>query len=129
MSKSPVRIKTPEEIEGIRRSCHLARQTLKYIAPLVQEGVTTAFISQKVEEYMRDHDAIPATLGYKGYPAPCCTSVNDVVCHGVPSGLVLKNGDIMNVDVTTILDGYFGDTCMMYTVGEISESAKELLRI
>ena len=122
-------IKTPQQIENIRKSCQLARKTLKHIAQYVHEGVTTEFINKKVEEYMREHHATPATLGYKGYPAASCISVNDVICHGVPNGYVLKNGDIVNVDVTPILNGYYGDTCTMYTVGEISAAAQELLDI
>lgn len=122
-------IKTPEQIEGIRKSSHLARQTLKYIAPFIKEGVTTAYINKLVDDYMRQHGAIPATLNYRGYPASCCTSVNDVVCHGIPSDYTLKNGDILNVDVTPILNGYYGDTCMMYEVGEVSKEAKQLIEV
>src|ERR1700722_3057189 len=121
-------LKTTEQIEGIRKSCHLARQTLKYIAPFIQEGVTTRYIDQKISEFMKQNGAKAATLNYKGYPASSCISVNDVVCHGVPNDTVLKNGDILNVDVTTILNGYFGDTCLMYTVGDISPQAAELIK-
>lgn len=122
-------IKTPEQIEGIRKSCKLARNTLKYISQFAVAGNTTKFIDQKVEEYIRDHGAIPATLGYKGYPASSCISVNDVVCHGIPGSYILKDGDILNVDVTTILNGYYGDTCLMYPIGEISDDAKKLIDI
>lgn len=122
-------LKTPEQIEGIRRSCRLARETLKYIQPLVQAGVTTKYINDKVEEYVRDHGAIPATLNYRGYPAATCISVNDVVCHGIPNEYILREGDIVNVDVTTILNGFFGDTCMMYTIDPISEEASKLIRV
>lgn len=122
-------IKTPEQIEGIRKSCILSRNTLKYIAQYVKPGNTTAFINQKVEEYMRDHGAIPATLNYNGYPAASCTSVNDVVCHGIPGNYELKEGDILNVDVSSILDGYFGDTCMMFPLEPISGAARRLLEV
>jgi methionyl aminopeptidase len=122
-------IKNKEQIEGIRKSCHLARQVLKFIEPLIKEGITTRFIDQKISEYIKTNGAKAATLNYKGYPASSCISVNDVVCHGVPNDLVLRNGDIVNVDVTTILNGYFGDTCMMYTVGEISDEAQRLIDI
>jgi methionyl aminopeptidase len=121
--------KTPEQIEGIRKSCRLARTTLKHIQPFIKAGVTTQFINQKIIEFVKENGATPATLNYKGYPAASCISVNDVVCHGIPGNLVLKDGDIVNVDVTTILNGYFGDTCMMYTVGEISEGAQNLLDV
>jgi len=125
----PIIIKTPQQIENIRKSCQLARKTLQHIAQYVKEGVTTEYINKKVEEYMHEHHAIPATLGYKGYPAASCISVNDVICHGIPNEYVLKNGDIVNVDVTTILNGYFGDTCTMFTVGEISQEAQDLLNV
>lgn len=122
-------IKTPEQIEGIRESCKLARNTLKYIAQFAVAGNTTKFIDQKVEEYVRDHGATPATLGYRGYPASSCISVNEVVCHGVPGSYTLKDGDIVNVDVTTILNGFYGDTCMMYSIGEVSDTAKKLMEV
>src|SRR5664279_4707178 len=121
-------IKTPEQIDGIRKSSKLAGQTLEYIAEFVKEGVSTEFLDQKIEAYIRENGAIPATLGYSGYPKSSCISVNEVVCHGIPSEkIVLKNGDILNIDVTTILDGYFGDTSKMYTIGDISPIALELI--
>lgn len=122
-------LKTPEQIEGIRKSSQLAGQTLKYIEPFIKEGVTTAYINKLVDDYMRQHGAIPATLNYKGFPASCCISVNDVVCHGVPSDYTLKNGDILNVDVTPILNGYYGDTCRMYEVGHVSPEARQLIEV
>jgi len=123
-------IKTPEQINGIRRSSKLAGQTLEYIAPFVKEGVSTEFLDQKIEAYIRENGAIPATLGYAGYPKSCCISLNEVVCHGIPSkNIILKPGDILNIDVTTILDGYYGDTSKMYTIGEISAEATELIEV
>lgn len=123
-------IKTPEQIEGIRKSSRLAGQTLEYIAPFVQAGVSTEFLNQKIEAYMREHGAIPATLGYAGYPKSSCISLNEVVCHGIPSEeTILKDGDILNIDVTTILDGYYGDTSKMFTVGEVSAKALELIAV
>ncbi len=121
-------IKTPEQIEGIRRSSKLAGQTLEYIAEFVKEGVSTEFLNQKIDAFIREHGAIPATLGYSGYPKSCCISLNEVVCHGIPSeDTILKNGDILNIDVTTILDGYYGDTSKMYTIGEVSQKALDLI--
>jgi len=121
-------IKTPEQIDGIRKSSKLAGQTLEYIAEFVKEGVSTEFLDQKIEAYIRENGAIPATLGYSGYPKSSCISVNEVVCHGIPSEkIVLRNGDILNIDVTTILNGYFGDTSKMYTIGDISPIALELI--
>lgn len=121
-------IKTPEQIEGIRDSSRLAASALNYAEQFVNEGVSTLFIDQKIEEFVRDHGAIPATKGYNGFPASSCISPNNVVCHGIPSkNIMLKAGDILNIDITTILNGYFGDTSRMFQVGEISEEAEKLL--
>lgn len=123
-------IKTPEQIEGIRKSSKLAGQTLEYIAQFVKEGVSTEFLNAKIDEYIREHGAIPATLGYGGYPKSSCISLNEVVCHGIPSEtIILKNGDILNIDVTTILNGYYGDTSKMFTVGEVSPVALDLIEV
>ena len=123
-------LKTPDQIEGIRRSSKLAGQTLKYIAEFVKPGVSTEFLNQKIDAFMREHGAIPATLGYSGYPKSCCISLNEVVCHGIPSeSEILKNGDILNIDVTTILDGYYGDTSKMFTVGNASQEALDLIDV
>jgi methionyl aminopeptidase len=123
-------IKTPEQIEGIRKSSKLAGQTLEYISEFVKEGVSTEFLDQKIESFIRENGAIPATLGYSGYPKSSCISLNEVVCHGIPSEkTILKNGDILNIDVTTILNGYYGDTSKMYTVGEVSPLALELIEV
>lgn len=123
-------IKTPEQIEGIRKSSKLAGQTLEYIAEFVKEGVSTEFLDRKIDEYIRENGAIPATLGYGGYPKSSCISLNEVVCHGIPSEkTLLKDGDILNIDVTTILNGYYGDTSKMYTVGNVSPVALELIEV
>lgn len=123
-------IKTPEQIEGIRKSSKLAGQTLEYIAEFVKEGVSTEFLDRKIDEYIRENGAIPATLGYGGYPKSSCISLNEVVCHGIPSEkIVLKDGDILNIDVTTILNGYYGDTSKMYTIGNVSPIALELIEV
>ncbi|MFY9153058.1 MAG: type I methionyl aminopeptidase, partial [Prolixibacteraceae bacterium] len=119
-----------EQIEGIRKSSKLAGQTLEYIAPFVKAGVSTAFLDQKIEAYMRENGAIPATLGYAGYPKSSCISLNEVVCHGIPSeDTILKDGDILNIDVTTILNSYYGDTSKMFTIGEVSAKALELIEV
>jgi methionyl aminopeptidase len=123
-------IKTPEQIEGIRKSCRLAAETLDYAAQFVKPGVDTEFIDNKIEEFILDYKAVPATKGYNGYPKSSCISLNEVVCHGIPSKkTVLKEGDILNIDVTTILNGYYGDTSRMYTVGEVSAAAKKLIDV
>ena len=123
-------IKTPEQIAGIRESCRLAAQTLDYAAQFVKAGVTTEYIDNKIEEFIVQHQAIPATKGYSGFPKSSCISLNEVVCHGIPSAdTVLKDGDILNIDVTTILNGYYGDTSRMFTVGEIGKEAQELISV
>ena len=121
-------IKTAEQIEGIRKSSQLAGNTLKYISDYVKEGVNTLYLDNLIEQYMRDNGAIPATLGYNGFPKSSCISLNNVICHGIPSEkTILRNGDILNIDVTTILDGYFGDTSTMFTIGEITDQAAKLV--
>ena len=121
-------IKTPEQIEGIRQSALLAAKTLDHAEQFVKEGVHTEFIDDKIEEFIRSHGAIPATLGYNGYPKSSCISPNNIICHGIPSKeTILKKGDILNIDVTTILNGYFGDTSRMFTVGEVSTEAEDLI--
>ncbi|PKP09237.1 MAG: type I methionyl aminopeptidase [Bacteroidetes bacterium HGW-Bacteroidetes-4] len=121
-------IKTSEQIEGIRRSSKLAGETLNYIAPYVVPGVNTEYLDNLIEQYIRDNKAIPATLNYNGYTKSSCISPNNVVCHGIPSKeVILREGDIVNIDITTILDGYFGDTSRMFSLGEISKEAQDLL--
>lgn len=123
-------IKTPEQIDGIRKSGKLAAATLNYIEQYIKPGVTTNHINNLAEKFIRDHGATPAPLGYLGFPKATCTSLNEVICHGIPSDSVfLKEGDILNVDVTTILNGYYGDTCRMFAVGEISQEAKNLIKV
>jgi len=128
-TKSKIIIKTNEQIEGIRLSSQLAAQTLKAVAPFVKPGVSTDFLNKVCADFMRDHKAKPATLGYHGYPKESCISVNDVICHGIPGKYELRDGDIVNIDVTTILNGYFGDTSSMYLVGEVTEHAKKLVEV
>lgn len=122
-------IKTQKQIDGIRNSCRLAAKTLKYLEPFVVPGVTTGEINDLAEKYIRENGAIPAPLNYKGFPKSVCTSVNEVICHGIPGDRKLQEGDILNVDVTTVLEGYYGDTCKMYAVGKISEAAQRLLDV
>lgn len=122
-------IKTPEQINGIRRSCVLAAQTLKYVAAFVKPGVTTESLNQLAHQFIIDHKANPAPLNYGGFPKSICTSINNVVCHGIPSSQsTLKDGDIINLDITTILNGYYGDTSATYPVGQVSQSASLLLK-
>jgi methionyl aminopeptidase len=123
-------IKTPEQIEGIRKACKLTAQTLDFIRPHVVPGVSTEAINQLVIQFTQDHGGTPATLNYRGYPKECCISINEVICHGIPSETtILKEGDIVNVDVSTILDGYFGDTSTMFAVGPISRHAAQVMEV
>ena len=123
-----VEIKSTLEIEKMRATCRLAASVLDFIAPKVQPGVSTEELDRLCHEYILDHGAIPAPLNYKGFPKSICTSVNEVICHGIPSDdKILAEGDIINIDITTILDGYFGDTSEMFTVGEVSAEAKTLI--
>ncbi len=122
-------IKTAEQIEGIRKSSRLAAETLKYLEQFVKPGITTLELDTLAEEFVHKHGAKAATKGYKGYKHSTCISPNDVVCHGVPNDYVVKDGDIINIDVTCILDGYYGDTCRMYEVGNVSPYAHKLVEV
>lgn len=109
----------PEAFAAMRRAGRLAAETLDHITPYVRPGVSTGELDRRIEAFMREHGATPATLGYRGYPKSSCISVNHVVNHGIPSDdKILKEGDILNVDVTVVLDGWHGDTSRMYAVGE-----------
>lgn len=125
-----VSIKTPEEIERMRVASRLAADLLHMIAPFVQPGVTTEELDQICHDYtVNVQQAIPAPLNYRGYPKSICTSVNHVVCHGIPGNKRLKKGDIINIDVTVKKDGYHGDTSKMFFVGEPSVIAKRVTRV
>lgn len=124
-----IKIKNKAQIEGIRKSSHLAAECLKYLEQFVVAGNTTGFLNEKAHEFIIKNNATPATLGYGGFPASICTSPNEVICHGIPGEYRLKDGDILNIDVTTILDGYFGDTCKMYEIGNVSQEAKDLMQV
>ena len=111
----------------MRESCQLAGNTLVYLSHCLKPGITTEKIDQLAKEYIYDHQAIPAPLNYKGFPKSICTSVNDCICHGVPSHKeILKEGDLINIDVTCVKNGRYGDTSKTFFIGEVSESAKEL---
>lgn len=125
-----ISIKTAEEIEKMRVAGRLAAEVLEMIEPHIQAGITTAEIDRICHDYIvNEQDAIPAPLNYHGFPKSVCTSVNHVVCHGIPSEKRLKNGDVINVDVTVIKDGYHGDTSKMFFVGESSVLAQRLVRV
>lgn len=122
-------IKNKEQIEGIRKACKLAIDSLTHIEEFLKPNITTEEIDAKIEKYIRSHGGVPAPLGYKGYPKSTCVSINEVICHGIPSERALKEGDIVSIDVSTILNNYFGDTCKTYPIGEVSSKAKNLISI
>lgn len=123
-------IRTPEQIEGIRRSGVINTAILDLVGEKIHAGMNTEEINQIVHNYTIEHGATPATLGYEGYPKSVCTSINEVVCHGIPSTKeVLKEGDIINVDCTTILDGYYADASRMYIIGKTTPQKEKLVRV
>ncbi|GMN03222.1 type I methionyl aminopeptidase [Erythrobacter sp. MTPC3] len=124
-----IKLHTEEGFEGMRKAGRLAATILDEVADLVVPGVTTAQIDDRVREMTLDAGAVPATLGYRGYAHSSCISINHVICHGIPSDKVLKEGDILNVDVTPLLDGWHGDTSRMYFAGEPSIKAKRLVDV
>lgn len=126
----PVTIKTAEEIEKMRIAGRLASEVLQMIGPYVQTGITTLELDSICHDYIvNEQKAVPAPLNYRGYPKSICTSVNHVVCHGIPGDKKLKKGDIINMDVTVIKDGYHGDTSKMFFIGEPSVRAKRLVEL
>ena len=122
-------LKTDAQIKGIRKSCRLTRDILNMVAERIKPGITTDDINDWVHEYTVNHGAVPAPLHYNGFPKSVCVSLNNVICHGIPDATVIKEGDILNVDVTTILDGYYGDAGRMFMIGKIYEEAERLIRV
>ena len=123
-------IKTPEQIEGIRRSGVVNTGVLDLIAGEIRAGMSTAEIDRLVYDYTVAHGAIPAPLNYEGFPKSVCTSINEVVCHGIPSeDEVLEEGDIVNVDVSTILDGYYSDASRMFVIGKTTPKKQRLVDV
>ena len=126
-----VTIKTADDVEKMRVAGRLAAEVLQVVAPHVKSGVSTAYLDRICHDHIVNvQGTIPANLGYKGFPATVCTSVNNVICHGIPSeAKVLKDGDIVNIDVTVIKDGFHGDTSRMYLVGDPSVKARRLVDV
>lgn len=123
-------IKTPEQIEKIKESAKINIAILDYVAEHIQEGVTTQEIDNWVARITKEAGAVAAPLGYDGFPKSVCTSINEQVCHGIPSeDIVLKNGDIINVDVSTILDGYYSDSSRMFCIGQVSPEKQKLVDV
>ncbi|WP_156228397.1 type I methionyl aminopeptidase [Corynebacterium comes] len=120
-------IQPPEVIEAMREASKIAANALKEVGRAVAPGVTTDELDRIAHEYMLDHDAYPSTLGYRGYTKSCCTSLNEIVCHGIPDTTVMEEGDIVNVDVTAFKNGVHGDTNATFLVGEVSEEHRLLV--
>ena len=124
-----IKLHGPAGFEGMRRAGRLAAEILDALVPHVQPGVSTQHLDDLVRQMTLDGGAVPATLGYRGYTHSCCISINHVVCHGIPSDKVLKDGDIVNIDVTPLLDGWHGDTSRMYLVGDVPLKARRLVDV
>ncbi len=125
-----IKLHGPAGFEGMRKAGRLAAEILDALVPMVQPGVTTAAIDDVVRQMTLDGGAVPATLGYRGYTHSCCISINHVVCHGIPSDTrVLRDGDIVNIDVTPLLDGWHGDSSRMYLVGDVALKARRLVDV
>lgn len=123
-------VKNAEQIEGIKNSAKVNNGVLDLVKEKIKEGMSTEEINTLVYNYTVEHGAIPAPLNYEGFPKSVCTSINDEVCHGIPDkNIILKNGDIINVDVSTIKDGYFSDASRMFEIGDVSEEAKHLVKV
>jgi methionyl aminopeptidase len=129
-SRSPrIKLHKPEDFVGMRRAGHLTAEALDLITPLVVAGATTESLNDFILDFARDNNAIPATVNYRGYTKAICTSINHVVCHGIPGDTILRDGDIVNVDVTLILDGWYGDSSRMYMIGEVNRKAERLVEV
>ena len=123
-------IKTPEQIAGIKESAKVNIEILDYVAEHIKEGITTQEIDHWVADITARAGAVAAPLNYEGFPKSVCTSINEQVCHGIPSDdIVLKDGDIINVDVSTILNGYYSDSSRMFCIGNVSEEKKKLVEV
>ena len=123
-------LKTPEDIEGIKRSAAINIGVLDMVGERIHAGVSTAEVDKWIYDYTVEHGGIPADLNYEGFPNSVCTSINDVVCHGIPSEEdILKDGDIVNVDCSTILDGYYSDSSRMFCIGEVSPERQKLVDV
>lgn len=119
-------VQTPETIEKMRVAGRIAAEAMAAAGAAVAPGVTTDQLDAVVHEYLLDHGAYPSTLGYRGFPKSCCTSLNEVICHGIPSSTVVQDGDIVKIDVTAYLDGVHGDNCATYFAGDVAEPVRLL---
>ncbi|MBE7211695.1 MAG: M24 family metallopeptidase, partial [Gluconacetobacter diazotrophicus] len=128
-STSRIAIHGPEDFAGMRAAGRVAAETLDMITPHVRAGVSTGELDRIIHEYTLGRGATPATLGYRGYPKSSCISLNHVVCHGIPGERRLQDGDILNIDITSVVDGWYGDSSRMFTVGPVSRKAAVLIDV
>ncbi|MDN5280334.1 MAG: methionyl aminopeptidase [Clostridiales bacterium] len=124
-----IKLKTQKDIEGIRTSGRLVVDTLRKVEDFIRPGITTNQINKLVHDYTLKNGAVPAPLNYRGFPKSVCTSINEVICHGIPSERVLNEGDIVNVDVTSILNGYYADANMTFFVGQCGDDAQKIVEV
>jgi methionyl aminopeptidase len=126
---SKIKLHKKDDFVKMRKAGRLVASVLDYITPFVKEGTTTEELDQLCHDFIVEHNAIPASLNYEGFPKSTCISINNVVCHGIPGLRKLRNGDILNIDVAVIFDGWHGDTSRMYTVGTVSPLATKLISV
>jgi len=124
-----IKLHGPADFAAMHRAGRLTAECLDALEPMIRPGLATSAIDRFVYDFAMDHGAMPATLGYKGYTKSTCTSINHVVCHGIPNDKGLKDGDIVNIDVTLIVDGWHGDSSRMYRVGEVKRAAERLIEV
>lgn len=127
--KYKIRLKSAQEIEGIRKAGRLVLKTLAEVEQIIRPGITTDEINALVHDFTLKHGARPAPLNYRGFPKSVCTSINEVICHGIPGDRMLEDGDILNVDVTSILDGFYADANKTYLVGNVSADARKITAV
>ncbi|MDR0553051.1 MAG: type I methionyl aminopeptidase [Holosporales bacterium] len=124
-----INIYSREDLQGMRRACLLAKSVLDYIEQYITPGISTGELDELCSEFMTNNGATSATLNYNGFPKSTCISVNHVICHGIPGKYRLKNGDIVNIDITVVIDGWFGDTSRTFQVGKITKQAEKLINV
>jgi methionyl aminopeptidase len=124
-----IKLHGPEDFAAMRKAGRLTAEALDMLVPHVRPGVTTETLDRLAVEFARDHKAVPAPLNYRGYPKSICTSINHVVCHGIPNDKPLRDGDIVNIDITLIVAGWHGDTSRMYCVGDVGRKAERLIEV
>lgn len=125
-----IRIKTPEEVEGIRKACKLTAEALRYIEKFIKPGISMKFLDMEAERFIVMNGGTPAFKGYRGYPASICTSINDEIVHGIPTAdKISKSGDILSIDIGVMVDGFYGDMAKTYPVGQLNENAQQLIKV